>query len=182
METSQIVLSLFAVALCVVPVWWLVYAGNAKNRLLKNKLKDLSGQKKIKNDQLQIWSNKGLVVTESGTLYYASIKDDNTFNDEKIELSQLEDCQVMINGSQQFNGEVPGLSGVRSLSLKFSFRNNSFRMISLYDASEDDAFEQNQYLQIGKKWKNIIIEKYCKNNLRTVAPPERLKNSGRQVA
>lgn len=150
METGEIMLMLLVLGMCILPIYWLIRAGNSRKRKLYKELLHSSGLKKLTLDHEQ-WSNK-IIAIDSSKLYYISLdENDETMANQTIHIADIMRSTIFKDGDKNGNN----VSKI-SLDINVGSKNNAPIPLNIYSSREDDAMEIGYYLALAKRWQKAI--------------------------
>lgn len=167
MKYGEIILMVLVIAMSTVPVWWLIRAGNTRKRNLIKALAVLSCQKKqaLKHE---LWSNKIIAIDDRNILYYITADDDNNIQTQQvIYLNDVIKCSLSIESSGTTKQNP--LTGRIDIIIHTGGKQNDVIPINIYDQANDDAFESGYFLQLGRRWEELIRTRILMTSIKTAA-------------
>lgn len=157
MLSSQFLLTAFVIAFSTIPVFLLIRAANKRNRVLRKSLYGTVQKGLLLHYEL--WTNKIIGLDKNHKLYFITADGNNeVLLKEMLDLNNLKDCQLRINKKEISKNDISGKMEIKHIDINFIMNDNEIKTLSFYNSAEDDILDYGYHLEVGKKWKKIILE------------------------
>ena len=154
MDTASTLIGLGLLAVFVLPILFLIWQQNTKEKNRLKNLKELSIKNNLNTDTIEI-SATLLLGLDSKAKKLLVIEPTNHMQHQVLDLSYIKNAKV---SSHPFP-DKPELIKRISLDLSENRNNKKFTEIIFYDEDDNSSNNASERLVIAQKWNRIISEK-----------------------
>jgi hypothetical protein len=154
MDTTSTLIGLGLLALFLLPILFLIWQQNTKEKNRLRSLKEISSKNNLNTDTVEV-SATLLLGLDSKSKKLLVIEPTNNMQHQVLDLSEIKNTKVSTLQFAENNNYIKRIS----LDLSWNFQGKKLTEIIFYDEDDNENNDASERLIVANKWNRIITEK-----------------------